>query len=92
MFGLTFEKSESRGKRRELTIWQRRFWEHWIRDEDDWNRYVDYIHYNPVKHGLVDRVCEYNDSSFHDYVIAGFYDPSWGQGYHIDEKKYQFGE
>jgi putative transposase len=84
--------SKSRNKRGELTIWQRRFWEHWIRDEDDLNRHIDYIHFNPVKHGLVDRVCEWKDSSFHDYVNAGFYDPSWGQGYHIDEKKYKFGE
>jgi putative transposase len=92
MFGLSFNKSESRDKRRELTIWQRRFWEHWIRDEDDLNRHIDYIHFNPVKHGVVDRVYKWNDSSFHDYVKAGFYDPSWGQGYHIDDKKYKFGE
>lgn len=47
------EFSKSRAKKKELTIWQRRFWEHCIRDEIDFVHHVDYIHYNPVKHGLV---------------------------------------
>jgi putative transposase len=92
IFGAQLKKSASQDKRRELTIWQRRFWEHWICDEEDLNQHIDYIHYNPVKHGLVDRVCEWKVSSFHDYVKAGFYDSSWGQGFHVDEKKYTFGE
>lgn len=45
--------SESMRKKKEKGIWQRRFWEHAIRDQKDFNRYCDYIHYNPVKHGLV---------------------------------------
>ena len=47
----------SKQKRRESTIWQRRFWEHQIRDEADFEKHADYIHYNPVKHGLVTKVC-----------------------------------
>ena len=50
--------SESRAAKRERGIWQRRYWEHTIRDEDDFARHVDYIHINPLKHGLVDRVRE----------------------------------
>ena len=55
-FGLPFPKDASRNKRREVTLWQRRFWEHYIRDQEDLNRHIDYIHYNPVKHGWVNRV------------------------------------
>ena len=47
--------SDSQNKKREKGIWQRRFWEHCIRDEDDWRHHFDYIHYNPVRHGLVSR-------------------------------------
>ena len=46
----------SRIKRRETTVWQRRFWEHAIRDEEDFQKHLDYIHYNPMKHGLVQRL------------------------------------
>ena len=46
-------RSDSRIKRREIDFWQRRFWEHLIRDESDFERCVDYIHYNPIKHRLV---------------------------------------
>jgi putative transposase len=52
----------------ELALWQRRYWEHTIRDDSDFARHVDYIHYNPVKHGLVERVCDWPHSSFHLYV------------------------
>jgi putative transposase len=58
-------------------IWQLRFWDHIIRDQDDMNRHVDYIHYNPVKHGLVRAVREYSHSSFADFVRAGFYQMDW---------------
>ncbi len=70
--------SESRGKRREGTIWQRRFWEHQIRDEHDLNRCRDYLHWNPVKHGLVSRVSAWPYSTFHRFVNDGFYDQHWG--------------
>jgi len=72
------ERNESRLQRREAAIWQRRFWEHTIRDEQDLNRHLDYIHYNPLKHGLVKRVSEWPWSSFHRYVKMGFYTEGWG--------------
>jgi len=64
--------SESCAARREGALWQRRFWEHLIRDEDDFRRYVDYIHWNPVKHGLVNAVAEWPYSTFHRYVNERF--------------------
>ena len=70
--------SLSRCKKRERGVWQRRFWEHTCRDEDDFNRCLDYLHYNPVKHNLVSRVRDYPWSSFHRYVKLGVYDLNWG--------------
>lgn len=70
--------SESRSKRRERGVWQRRFWEHLIRDEEDLARHVDYIHWNPVKHGWVRRVADWPYSSFHDFAARGVYTPDWG--------------
>jgi putative transposase len=72
-------RSASRVKRGEAAIWQRRFWEHTLRDEEDLNRHMDYIHYNPVKHGLVGRVGDWPWSSFSRYVQSGRYEPDWGQ-------------
>jgi putative transposase len=69
--------SERRVKQGERGIWQRRFWEHVIRDERDYERHVDYIHYNPVKHGLVARVADWPYSSFHRFVERGVYDLDW---------------
>ncbi|MEO9590122.1 REP-associated tyrosine transposase [Rhodopirellula bahusiensis] len=59
-------------------IWQPRFWEHTVRDEQDLERCVDYIHWNPRKHGLVRRVRDYPFSSFHRFVREGQYEPDWG--------------
>lgn len=59
--------------------WQRRFWEHLIRDDDDYAHHVDYIHYNPVKHGYVAQAGQWPHSSFMRYVTAGQYDADWGQ-------------
>lgn len=73
-------RNESFIRRRELNIWQRRFWAHYIEDQDDLNRHLDYIHYNPVKHELVKNVCDWPWSSFHRYVKMGFYDINWGGG------------
>ena len=92
LYGSQLKRSISYKKRQEAGIWQRRFWEHWIRYEEDLNRHIDYIHYNPVKHGLVIRVCDWEHSSFHEYVDNGYYDLSWGEAYQIDEEKYHFGE
>jgi len=91
-FELSIMKSESRKERKESTLWQRRFWEHWIRNENDLNRHIDYIHYNPVKHGLVNRVKDWKHSSFYEFVDMGCYDSDWGENYQIDQEKFQFGE
>jgi len=70
--------SESRLRRGEAGVWQRRYWEHTIRDQADYYRHLDYIHYNPVKHGLVVKPGDYFWSSFHRYVKLGFYEDNWG--------------
>ena len=72
--------SNSRQKRRERGIWQRRFWAHLIEDQKDLNRHIDYIHWNPVKHGHVKRVVEWPYSSFHQYIKQGVYSNDWGGG------------
>ena len=69
----------TRNRRGEYTLWQRRFWEHTVRDESDLGRHVDYIHYNPVKHGLVSRVSDWPHSSFHRYVRTGVLPAAWGE-------------
>jgi putative transposase len=61
----------------ERALWQRRFWEHTIRDDRDLARHVDDIHFNPVKHGLVGRVCDWPYSSFHRFVREGLLPPDW---------------
>ncbi|MTI51749.1 MAG: transposase [Alcanivorax sp.] len=60
--------------------WQRRYWEHVIRDHGDYQRHINYIHYNPVKHGLVKRPVDWPWSSFHRYVSRGVLDREWGAG------------
>lgn len=69
--------SATRLRRRERGIWQRRYWEHAIRDEQDWRNHVDYIHYNPVKHGHVMRARDWPHSSFHKYMNKGMYPDDW---------------
>ncbi len=64
--------------RGERPVWQRRFWEHQIRNEHDWRNHMDYIHYNPVKHQLVDQVSDWPWSSFHQAVAKGWYAKNWG--------------
>jgi len=70
--------SASRRTKREAAVWQRRFWEHAIRDENDFYRHVEYIHYNPVKHNLVNAPSQWPYSSFHKYVRNGLCDLDWG--------------
>jgi len=70
--------SDSRKSKQERAIWQRRFWEHLIRDERDFINHVEYIHYNPVKHGLVSSPKNWQYSSFHRYVKKGICDRNWG--------------
>lgn len=70
----------SRRKRGERGIWQRRYWEHLIRDERDYLAHLDYIHINPLKHGLVERVVDWPYSTFHRWVRAGVYSHAWADG------------
>jgi putative transposase len=86
----TEPRSPSKKAKREKGIWQRRYWEHVIRDENDLVRHVDYIHFNPVKHGLVTRVCDWPHSSFHRHVAQGVLPFDWGGD--IGEIKGSFGE
>ena len=67
--------------RREYDVWQPRFWEHTIRDELDYAHHVEYIHYNPVKHGYVQRVRDWPFSTFHRYVRSGVVDIGWGDDF-----------
>jgi REP-associated tyrosine transposase len=71
------ERSASKIAKREKGIWQRRYWEHAIRDDADFERHIDYIHYNPVKHRLVTRVADWPHSSFHRYVEEGILPRDW---------------
>jgi putative transposase len=68
----------SRLRKGEQAVWQRRFWEHQIRDERDFAQHVDYIHFNPVRHGLVAAPTDWEYSSFHRYVRDGCYPIDWG--------------
>ncbi|HEV3416926.1 MAG TPA: transposase [Pirellulales bacterium] len=72
-------RSMSRQKRQERAFWQRRYWEHQIDDENDFERHFDYIYYNPVKHGLVDSPADWPYSSFHRWVEQGVYPAGWGR-------------
>jgi len=75
-FGAVLRKSERVHSGR---IWQNRFWDHIIRDERDYQRHMDYIHYNPVKHGLVVSPSEWRHSSFCRFLESGYYDDDWGK-------------
>ena len=85
----SMQRSDSKRSKREKGIWQRRFWEHQIRDEDDLERHVEYIHFNPVKHGLVSRVADWPHSSFHRYVQSGRLAADWGG---VDDGSDGYGE
>ncbi len=71
---------ESRKRKKEQAVWQRRFWEHLIGDDKDFVKHVEYIHYNPVKHGLVEAPKDWEHSSFHRYVREGKYALNWCAG------------
>jgi putative transposase len=74
------KRSLVRCRRGERGIWQRRYWEHLIRDEADYRAHMDYVHINPVKHGLVGRVMDWPFSTFHRLVAAGVYASDWAGG------------
>jgi putative transposase len=82
--------SKSKIAKREKGIWQRRYWEHAIRDDTDFERHVGYIHYNPVKHGLVEHVADWPFSSFHRYVAQGLLPADWAGD--VKELSGSFGE
>ena len=71
--------SESLINKHEKGIWQRRFWEHFIRDQEDFNIHCNYIRYNPVKHGLVKCPSEWKQSTFKRFIEMGIYNSSWGE-------------
>jgi putative transposase len=72
------ERTASKIAKRDKRIWQRRYWEHAIRNDADLARHVDYIHFNPVKHGYVSRVADWPHSSFHRFVARGDLPADWG--------------
>ncbi len=80
----------SRKHKAERGIWQRRYWEHLIRNENDFEKHVDYIHYNPVKHGYVEQAVDWPYSTIHDYIRQGLLDRYWGYDKQSDGKG--FGE
>jgi REP-associated tyrosine transposase len=71
-------RSDSRRAKGEQSVWQRRFWEHVIRNGHDFNTHLDYIHYNPVAHGLVAAPSDWPHSTFAKWVALGAYEPDWG--------------
>lgn len=84
--------SLSQNKKGELGIWQRRYWEHTIRNEIDFNKHMDYVHYNPVKHGLVNNIADWPYSTFHLKVKNGHYPHDWGSDRKHINNSTNFGE
>ncbi len=84
-------RSVSRQAKGERGVWQRRYWEHLIRDEQDYINHVNYIHYNPVKHGYVGQASTWQYSSIHRYIRAGLIERNWGGGAGVHENG-EFGE
>ncbi|MGQ0592280.1 MAG: REP-associated tyrosine transposase, partial [Gammaproteobacteria bacterium] len=78
--------STRRLMKHERGVWQRRFWEHAIQDQRDYDTHLDYIHFNPVKHGWVPRVADWPHSSFHRFVRLGLYSPEWAAPAAIRER------
>ena len=72
------ERSASQWKRRESGFWQRRFWEHLIRDEEDLRSHIEYIHWNPMKHGYIQTLADWPYSTFQRFVQRGLYPANWG--------------
>ena len=71
-------RTGSKRRRHEGTLWQRRYWEHLVRDPQSLNRCRDYLHWNPVKHGYVRHVRDWPYSTFHRFVLGGLYQLDWG--------------
>lgn len=73
--------------KRERGIFQRRYYEHTIKSEDEFNNHINYIHFNPVKHGLVNAVKDWEYSSFHQFVKKGLYEVNWGSEADVESIK-----
>ena len=84
LFSKEMPKTEQRSyimqQKGERGIWQRRYWEHTIRDERDYATHMDYLHYNPVKHGYIKKVMDWPYSTFRHHVRHGLYAENWGAG------------
>jgi putative transposase len=87
--GIEQPLSESQYRHRRRGVWQHRFWEHTVRDEGDYARHFDYVHWNPVKHDLVESVAAWPFSTFHRWVRKGVYARTWGSR---DEEKPDFSD
>jgi len=76
----TLNYKKARGITTPFNLWQERFWDHIIRDERDLHNHFDYIHWNPVKHGCVQRPEDWRHSTFRHWLERGYYEPGWGYG------------
>ena len=92
LFGPGENVNLSRSNRHEGGFWQRRFWEHIIRDEADFHRHLDYLHWNPVKHGYVKIPTDWPYSTVHRFVTQGFYPANWGGDSVEESPRDNFGE
>ena len=89
----TERRNPSREEKGERGIWQRRYWEHWVRNERDFERHVEYIHYNPVKHGFVKCPADWPWSSIHRYIREGILSADWGADiWVVDDPGSSYGE
>jgi putative transposase len=70
-------RNKSRSQKHERDVWQRRYWEHTIRDDRDYTAHIDYVHFNPVKHGYVANVAAWPYSTFHRCVAKGLFPANW---------------
>jgi len=93
------EREVSIGKQRDRRrgVWQPKFYEHTIDSDDEFIEHVEYVHYNPIKHGYVTRPIDWLHSSFHAYVKRGVYPPTWACGpgdasRHLQDLPYNGGE
>ncbi len=84
MFTNHWNAANNQNQKPQHSLWQRRFWEHTVKDEEDLEAHFDYIHYNPVKHQLVSSPKDWPWSTFHRWVECGHYHADWGAGY-IDQ-------
>lgn len=92
MFAPVKNVNTSRKQRQEGSVWQRRFWEHLIRDDSDLHRHMDYLHWNPVKHEYVKSPMDWPYSTIHRFVAEGLYQPNWGGSAVAEYTADNFGE